>query len=71
MKGGTPEENKAIAVNILNGQDHSSKRCSSAQCRHSFIRFEKVNDIATGIQLAQQLIDDGTAMKQYLRMVGN
>jgi anthranilate phosphoribosyltransferase len=32
---------------------------------------EKVNDIATGVQLAQQLIDDGTAMKQYLRMVEN
>ena len=72
LKGGTPEENKAIAVNILNGQDHSSKRdVVVLNAGIALYVSEKVNDIATGIQLAQQLIDDGTAMKQYLRMVGN
>ncbi|MBY6181245.1 anthranilate phosphoribosyltransferase [Staphylococcus warneri] len=72
LKGGTPEENKAIAVNILNGQDHSSKRdVVVLNAGIALYVSEKVNDIATGVQLAQQLIDDGTAMKQYLRMVEN
>lgn len=72
LKGGTPEENKAITVNILNGQDHTSKRdVVVLNAGIALYVAEKVNDIQTGINLAQYLIDSGLAMKQYLRMVGN
>lgn len=67
--GGSPKENKKITINILNGNDKSSKRdVVLLNAAIALYVAEKVNDIQSGIKLARHLIDSGQAMKQYLKM---
>ena len=67
--GGSPKENKKITINILNGNDKSSKRdVVLLNAALALYVAEKVNDIQSGIKLARHLIDSGQAMKQYLKM---
>lgn len=69
LKGGTPDENKDITINILNGNDHTSKRdVVILNAAIALYVAEKVKDIHCGIKLAKHLIDSGQAMKQYLKM---
>lgn len=69
LKGGTPEENKNIAINILNGNDQSSKRdVVILNAAIALYVAEKVEDIRSGIKLARHLIESGQAIKQYLKM---
>ncbi|EHJ08628.1 anthranilate phosphoribosyltransferase [Staphylococcus simiae] len=71
LKGGSPEENLAITLNILNGTDKSCRRdvvvLNAALCLYV---AEKVTSIAAGITLAQQLIDNGEAFKKYEQLRG-
>lgn len=60
---------KKITINILNGNDKSSKRdVVLLNAALALYVAEKVNDIQSGIKLARHLIDSGQAMKQYLKM---
>lgn len=69
LKGGTPEENKNIAINILNGNDQSSKKdVVILNAAIALYVAEKAKDIHSGIKLVRHLIDSGQAMKQYLKM---
>lgn len=71
LKGGTPEENLAITLNILNGTDQTCRRdvvvLNAALCLYF---AEKVSSIAEGIILAQQIIDNGDAFKKYEQLRG-
>lgn len=71
LKGGTPQINKQITLNILNNQDHSVKRdVVVLNAALALYVTEKVETIKAGVKLAQHLIDSGQAMKQYLLMGG-
>ncbi|HEK6390351.1 TPA: anthranilate phosphoribosyltransferase [Staphylococcus aureus] len=60
FKGGSPEENLAISLNILNGKDQSSRRdVVLLNAGLSLYVAEKVDTIAEGIELATTLIDNG------------
>ncbi len=62
LVGGTPEENAAITRAILDGSDAGPKR--QAVCLNAGAAFYiagKVRDIETGVRMAEQLIDDGSA----------
>lgn len=66
FKGGLPEENLAISLNILNGKDQSSRRdVVVLNAGLSLYVAEKVDTIAEGIELASTLIDNGVALKKY------
>ncbi|HHI7906561.1 TPA: anthranilate phosphoribosyltransferase [Staphylococcus aureus] len=71
FKGGSPEENLAITLNILNGKDQSSRRdVVLLNAGLSLYVAEKVDTIAEGIELATTLIDNGEALKKYHQMRG-
>lgn len=66
LRGGTPAENLEITLDILTGKDHSSKRdVVVLNAGIALYVSEKANSIEEGVQLAQQLIDEGKAFEQY------
>ena len=69
--GGSPQTNKQIALNILSGTDHSSKRdVVLLNAGIALYVAEQVESIKHGVERAKYLIDTGMAMKQYLKMGG-
>lgn len=66
LQGGTPEENKAITLNILNGTDQSVRRdVVLLNAGLAFYTAEIVDTIEAGIAHAASCIDSGAAFKQY------
>lgn len=71
LVGGSPQKNKQIALNILSGNDHSSKRdVVLLNAGIALYVAEQVESIKHGVERAKYLIDTGMAMKQYLKMGG-
>ncbi len=72
FKGGSPEENLAITLNILNGKDQSSRRdvVLLNAGLSLYVAGENGGTIAEGIELATTLIDNGEALKKYHQMRG-
>lgn len=70
LKGGTPEENKVITLDILTGQDHGPKRdVVVLNAALALYAGQKVDSIKEGITLAESLIDDKHALN-ILEAVG-
>ena len=70
LVGGTAEENAAITKGILSGQIQGAKR--DAVCMNAGAALYiggKADSIGEGINLAQQLIDSGAAMKKLEEFV--
>ena len=70
LVGGTAEENAAITKGILSGQIQGAKR--DAVCVNAGAALyigDKADSIGEGINLAQQLIDSGAAMKKLEEFV--
>ncbi|MDE9981998.1 anthranilate phosphoribosyltransferase [Staphylococcus pseudintermedius] len=66
LRGGTPEENKEITLNILNGTDQSVRRdVVLLNAGLAFYTAEIVDTIEAGIAHAVSCIDSGAAFKQY------
>ncbi len=69
IKGGTPEENKEIILNILNGKEKGAKReiiiLNSAV---ALFTAEKVDEIKEGIKLAEESIDSGKALEKLNKL---
>ena len=65
LQGGTPQENAAITRAILEGQETGAKR--QAVCLNAGAAFYiagKADDLASGVKLAEELIDSGAALKK-------
>ncbi|PTK06552.1 anthranilate phosphoribosyltransferase [Mammaliicoccus sciuri] len=70
LKGGTPEENKVITLDILTGQDHGPKRdVVVLNAALALYAGQKVDSIREGITLAESLIDEKHALN-ILEAVG-
>ena len=70
LKGGTPEENAAITVSILKGAEREAKR--QAVCLNAGAALYITGQAETmeeGVKLAEQLIDDGSALKKLEQFV--
>lgn len=70
LKGGTPEENAAITVSILKGAERGAKR--QAVCLNAGAALYITGQAETmeeGVKLAEQLIDDGSALKKLEQFV--
>lgn len=66
LRGGTPEENKEITLNILNGTDQSVRKdVVLLNAGLAFYTAEIVDTIEAGIAHAASCIDSGAAFKQY------
>ena len=65
LTGGTPEENAAITRSILTGEEKGPKR--QAVCLNAGAAFYitgKTETMEDGVRLAEQLIDEGAALKK-------
>ncbi len=65
LLGGTPEENAKITRAILSGQERGPKR--QAVCLNAGAALYiagRVEDLESGVRLAEELIDNGAAMKK-------
>ena len=63
LAGGTPEENAAITLSILNGEERGPKR--QAVCLNAGAAIYitgKTETMADGVRMAEQLIDSGAAL---------
>lgn len=65
LEGGTPEENAAITMDILEGKDRGPRRC--AVCLNAGAAFYitgKTETMEAGVRLAEQLLDCGDALRK-------
>ena len=70
LTGGTPEENAAITRSILTDEEKGSKR--QAVCLNAGAAFYitgKTETMEDGVRLAEQLIDEGAALKKLEEFV--
>lgn len=64
LTGGTPQDNAAITLDILEGHTHGARRDTAVlNAAAAFYIAGRVNTIAEGVALAQELIDSGAALK--------
>lgn len=64
LTGGTPQDNAAITLDILEGHTHGARRDTVVlNAVAAFYIAGRVNTIAEGVALAQELIDSGAALK--------
>lgn len=70
LKGGTPEDNKEITLNILTGNDQGPKRdVVVLNAALALYVGDKVNSIQNGVKLAEEIIDEKLALN-ILESVG-
>lgn len=70
LAGGTPQDNAAITLNILKGEDKGPRR--QAVCMNAGAALYLVGKAGTleqGVRLAEQLLDDGSAYSQLQRFI--
>lgn len=64
LTGGTPQDNADITLDILEGHTHGAHRDTVVlNAAAAFYIAGRVNTIAEGVALAQELIDSGAALK--------
>lgn len=64
LTGGTPQDNADITLDILEGHTHGARRDTVVlNAAAAFYIAGRVNTIAEGVALAQELIDSGAALK--------
>lgn len=64
LTGGTPQDNATITLDILEGHTHGARRDTVVlNAAAAFYIAGRVNTIAEGVALAQELIDSGAALK--------
>lgn len=63
LKGGTPEENAQIAIDILNGKIQDGKRTAVLMNAGAGLHLVKQISIEEGIRLATEVLDSGAALE--------
>ena len=64
LVGGAPQDNAAITLDILEGHTHGARRDTVVlNAAAAFYIARRVNTIAEGVALAQELIDSGAALE--------
>jgi len=70
IKGGTPEENKDIIMNILKAKEKGSKRdVVVLNAAVALFAAGRVEDIKDGIKIAKESIDSGKALEKLNKLV--
>ena len=69
IKGGTPQENADILLNILKGKDKGAKRdITLLNAAAAIVASGKADNIMVGIELAKESIDSGKALKKLEKL---
>ena len=70
LVGGTPEENAEITKAILRGEERGGKRCAVCLNAGAAIYIAgKAQSMEEGVRMAEQIIDDGRALKKLEQFV--
>ena len=70
LVGGTPEENAEITKEILRGEERGGKRCAVCLNAGAAIYIAgKAQSMEEGVRMAEQIIDDGRALKKLEQFV--
>ncbi len=70
LLGGTPEQNAAILRAILAGEEKGARRdMVVANAAGALMVGGKVDDLRSGVKLAQELIDSGAAQKKLEQLI--
>ena len=69
LKGGTPEENAAITLGILNGEKGHKRNAVLLNAGAALYIGGKADSIKEGIALAEDIIDSGKADKTLKKMI--
>ncbi len=70
IKGGSPDENRQIILDILDGKEKGPKRdIVLLNAAMALFAAEKVTNMRTGISKAEKAIDSGSAMKKLRALV--
>lgn len=70
LTGGTPEENAEITKAILRGVERGAKRCAVCLNAGAAIYIAgKARSMEEGVRMAEQIIDDGRAMKKLEQFI--
>ena len=67
--GGTPEENAEITRSVLNGAKGTQRNAVLMNAGAAFYVTGKVPDIRSGVEMAAELIDSGSASKTMNRYI--
>ena len=70
LQGGSPKENAAITLAILKGEERGAKR--QAVCLNAGAALciaGKTETIEAGVKMAEELIDDGSALKKLQEFI--
>lgn len=70
LQGGSPQENAAITLAILKGEERGAKR--QAVCLNAGAALYiagKTETIEAGVKMAEELIDDGSALKKLQEFI--
>lgn len=70
IEGGTPEENAEIILDILKGKKGPKRDIVVLNSAAALYVGKAVDDLKTGVKLAEKLIDDGAAYKKYQQLIG-
>ena len=70
LQGGSPQENAAITLAILKGEERGAKR--QAVCLNAGAALYiagKTETIEAGVKMAEELIDNGSALKKLQEFI--
>lgn len=69
IRGGSPEKNAQIVLNILKGERGSRRHVVLLNAAALFVAAEKARDFKDGIELAKESIDSGRALKKLAELI--
>ena len=68
IKGGSPEENARITLNILQGETGPKRDIVVLNAATALYAANKVQDIPEGIEVATRILDSGKAMEKFQQL---
>ena len=69
LRGGTPQENAKIALNLLQGEPGAKRDVVLLNAAAALIATEKAKDFKTGMAIAAESIDSGQALKKLEQLI--
>ena len=69
LKGGTPEENAKITLDILNGEKSHKRNAVLMNSGAALYIGGKADSMKDGIVLAEEIIDSGKALKTLHKLI--
>ena len=69
LKGGTPQENAEIALNLLRGESGAKRDIVLLNAAAALVAAKQTEDFRTGVTIAAESIDSGKALKKLEQLI--